>query len=463
MRGSIRRPKHLVAGVAVAVAGLVVTVAAGPATAQPANKKTNVSANTSANSIADIGAGSAPLTDAQLAAMTPDQQARVLDPLRAVAEALGTAGRGGIADIYGNVLIDANDGLVKLYLTDTKQAPRAIAAARAVNPKVDASRIRVLSAAATHNALDAASQRIVAMADAHRLPFPIGMVGPAPDASGVEVDVADPAALSAATQAPAAPAPAAVGTLTAKLGVPLTFRPGQALAPKAWDATKWHDSAPFIGGDAITGSGSGHGCTAGLPAVRLSDNHPVMVTAAHCFGVGAAVYTRAGTPGSYSNGLKGNYVGTVTDRDTAWDAEIIDGADNNADESDTTGWKPMTSSAYSYNGDYVCHDGQRSYFMGHPTPCNIKVTNQDKYCGPTTGCPGLPYTARGVWGETVNGGWGSAGGDSGATIFAVESGDVRQARGILSDGDPADGAPGVFWTEATDILNHWHLTLNSRT
>ena len=188
-----------------------------------------------------------------------------------------------------------------------------------------------------------------------------------------------------------------------------------------------------------------------------------MVTAAHCFSVGTAVYTRAGTAGSYSNGLKGNYVGTVTDRDTAWDAEILDGADNNADESDASGWKPLTSYAYSYNGDYVCHDGQRSFFMGHPTPCDIKVTDQDKYCGPTTGCPGLSYTARGVWGVAVNNGWGSAGGDSGATIFAVQSGGTRQARGLLSDGDPADGAPGVFWTEATDIFGHWGLTLNPRT
>jgi hypothetical protein len=58
----------------------------------------------------------------------------------------------------------------------------------------------------------------------------------------------------------------------------------------------------------------------------------------------------------------------------------------------------MTGYAYSCDGDYVCHDGQRSFFLGHPTPCDIEVTDQDKYCGPTTGCPGLSYTARGVWG-----------------------------------------------------------------
>jgi hypothetical protein len=235
------------------------------------------------------------------------------------------------------------------------------------------------------------------------------------------------------------------------------------LKAKAWANSKWGDSTPFIGGDALTSSGKGTGCTAGLPAVRKSDKHPIMVTAAHCFGVGTKVYTRGGTPGDYSNGLKGNYVGTVTARVQEWDAETIDGANNNADESDTTTWMRLTSFAYSYNGDYVCHDGQRSFFYGHPTPCNIKVTNQDKYCGPSTGCPGLSYTARGVWGDAVNNGWGAADGDSGATMFAVEPGGVRQARGLLSDGTPGDGTPGVFWTEATDIFDYYGLTLNPQT
>ncbi|MEY9890427.1 hypothetical protein ABIA31_004085 [Catenulispora sp. MAP5-51] len=405
------------------------------------------------------------LTDAQVAALSPDAQAARLAPLRAVANAVGAAGRGGAAGVYGNLAIDAGRDVVTVYLTDPAQAARVLAAARATDPAIDGSLIRFQKAAATHAALDAAAQRVVALADAGKLPVHVDMVGPAGDASGLELDVDDPSAAPAALQAPA-PAvggAAATASLAKSLGVPLVYRQGHSLQAKAWANTKWEDSSPFIGGDAITGSGSGHGCTAGLPAVRKSDNHPIMVTAAHCFGVGTKVYTRAGTPGDYSNGLKGNYVGTVTARVQEWDAETIDGANNNADESDTTGWMRLTSFAYSYNGDYVCHDGQRSYFMGHPTPCNIKVTNQDMYCGPTTGCPGLSYTARGVWGDAVNNGWGAAGGDSGATMFAVEPGGVRQARGLLSDGTPGDGTPGVFWTEATDIFNYYGLTLNPQT
>lgn len=399
------------------------------------------------------------LTDAQVAALSPDAQAARLAPLRAVANAVGAVGRGSAADVYGNLAIDAGRDVVTVYLTDTGQAARVLAAARAVDPTIDRSLIRVQKAAATHAALDAAAQRVVALADAGKLPVHVDLVGPAADASGLELDVDDPAAATAALRAPTA----STTNPAASLGVPLVYRQGHALQAKAWSNTKWGDSSPFIGGDALTSSGTGHGCTAGLPAVRKSDNHPIMVTAAHCFGVGTKVYTRAGTPGDYSNGLKGNYVGTVTARVQEWDAETIDGANNNADESDTTTWLRLTSFAYSYNGDYVCHDGQRSYFMGHPTPCGIKVSNQDMYCGPSTGCPGLSYTARGVWGNAVNQGWGAAGGDSGATMFAVESGGVRQARGLLSDGTPGDGTPGVFWTEANDIFDYYGLTLNPQT
>jgi hypothetical protein len=403
-------------------------------------------ATSSATPVETQAAAAKVYTDAQLAAMDPVRQAQILDPLRAIASAVGEVGRGPAADIYGNLQIDANHGVVQLYLTDPGQLQRVVTAARRLDPAADTGRVRVAKAAWTHQQLDAAAARVLDLADAHRLPYHVDLVGPAPDASGLQINVDSQAA-----------APLMADTA---IGVPVTFKPGHVLVPKAWRDVKWHDSAPFIGGDAITSSGSGVGCTAGLPAVRKSDNHPIMVTAAHCFGVGTRVYTRAGTPGNYNNGQKGNYVGTVTARYEQFDSETIDGADNNADESDTNGWLPLTSFAYSYNGDYVCHDGQRSYFLGHPTPCGIKVTNQDMWCGPTSGCPGLRYRARGVWGD---GPWGAAGGDSGATIFAVQSGRNRQARGVVSDGDPGDGAPGVFWVEATDIFNHFGLKLNPRT
>jgi hypothetical protein len=185
----------------------------------------------------------------------------------------------------------------------------------------------------------------------------------------------------------------------------------------------------------------------------------VLVTAAHCFSLGEHVYTGGGATGAIGNGQIGNYVGTVVARTTEWDAALLTGTDNNADESDTTGWKPLTSVAYSYVGDYVCQDGAASFFLGHPTPCGIKVTDGDLYF-PIGG-----YWARGVEGVDVEHGWGSHDGDSGGTVFAVEPQGARQARGIVSSGG-ADGTPDqkrVDWTEAVDIFHAADLELNPRT
>jgi hypothetical protein len=403
------------------------------------------------------------LTDEQIAGLTLEGQAKRLDPLRAIAEAVGQAGReGDLADIYGSLVIDANHELVHVYVTDPGQESRVLTSAKAVDPSINTAKIRIEKAAYTNKALVTASEQLLDLGESNKLPYRVFMVGPKPDASGLEVDVDDPAAAQSKNT------PALAKSLSpsdaSPLQISITFQQGQALKAKSWANDKWSDNTPFIGGDPLTTNGRGWGCTAGLPAVR-ANGHPVMITAAHCFGAGARLYTRGGSPGSYNNGLLGHYVGTVTQRvGTWWDAEVIDGTDNNADESDTTTFRPLTSTAYSYVGDYVCHDGQRSFFYyHHDTPCNIKVTNQDKYCGPTSGCPGLSYQVRGVWGVAVNHGWGAADGDSGATIFAIKSGNARQARGMLSDGDRGDGAPGVFWTEAIDIFKYFGLKLNPKT
>ncbi len=184
-----------------------------------------------------------------------------------------------------------------------------------------------------------------------------------------------------------------------------------------------------------------------------------MITAAHCFGVGQQVYTGGGPTWSWGNGQVGNWVGQVTARNQDWDAETLDGANNNADESDNEGWLPLTSVAYSYNGDFVCQSGARSAFFGHGTPCGIKVTNQDLWF------PVAGYNSHGVEGVDVNG-WGSVQGDSGGIVFSVPgSGNARQARGIVSAGG-ADNTPDqrrVDWVEATDILNAYGLNLNPTT
>jgi hypothetical protein len=387
-------------------------------------------------------AGAPGLRDQEIGAMAPDDQARLLDPLRDLAEALDSYGRSGGAAFYTGVAIDANHDLVDLYLTDTAEAGKALAAARRTDPEINASLVRVHRSAATVVDLHAARNAFISQAHS----FKVYAAGISPDGN-LTVEVPDPIA---ATKVMAA-AKLATGD------VHITFVHGTSRTAKSWDDAKWHDSAPFIGGDVITSNGEGY-CTTGLPAVRQSDGHPLMVTAAHCFGLETKVYTAGGTTWQYGNGQTGNYVGKVTARNTTWDAEVLDGANNNADESDTSGWKPLTSVAYSYVGDYVCHSGARSASMGHPTPCGIKVTDADLWF-PIGG-----YSSRGVEGVDTHG-WGSVNGDSGGTVFGLLSGDNRQARGIVSSGG-ADGTPDqarVDWVEATDIFNAFGLKLNPQT
>ncbi len=372
--------------------------------------------------------------------MTPAAQAQLLEPLRQVANALDAQGRTKWASTYAGVDIDAAHKAVDLLATDPAAAARLLSAARRAVPGARWSTVRTHTARYSRVRLDAAAKALLTDPRAGA----VRSVAARTDSSGLDVEVA----------AGRLPTDAA---LDAK-GVSLTTRPVEATSTKSWAQDKWHDTTPFIGGDQLTRAGRSY-CTAGLPAVRRSDLKPVMITAAHCFATGARIYTGAGKAGAYGNGLVGNYVGTVTARNRHWDAEEVLGANNNADESDSSGWKPLSSTAYSYVGDYVCQNGAASFYLHHPTPCGIKVTDGDIYYRIGG------YVARGVEGIDVAHRWGSHNGDSGATVFSVQPGYKRQARGIVSSGglDGTSDQKRVDWTEAVDIFDAFGLKLNPKT
>ncbi|MGI3783885.1 MAG: hypothetical protein ACRYG2_24215 [Janthinobacterium lividum] len=418
------------------VLALVVALLAGPAPVEATER-------------AQVASAQASPTDAQVAALDPDAQAVILEPLRTAAAALDAAGRRDLPDAYAGVALDVAGGRTDLYLTDPTVAPSLMATAQRDDPGLTPAEVTVHRAAFALTALEAASR--TAVDGTH--PYAVYAASPAPDASGVQMEVRDPAA--------AARASGDVLRVTGRDGVtaavPVTFVVGSPRVAHDWDAVKWHDSTPFIGGDVLTTDGHRY-CTAGLPAVRVKDRRAVMVTAAHCFSAGQRVYTGAGTTWAYRNGRTGDYVGTVRTRSRSRDAEVLVGADNNADESDTSGWKPLTSVAYSYRGDYVCHSGARSAADDHPTPCGIKVTDDDLYFREAG------HTVRGVEGVDVHG-WGSVDGDSGGTVFAVEPHGKRQLRGLVSTGG-ADGTTDqrrVDWPEAVDVFRTFGLELDPRT
>lgn len=387
------------------------------------------------------------LTDAQVADMDPVAQAALLDPLRAAAQAVDQVGRSHWSKVYAGVAIDADRERTDLYLTDARQATALLAAVRRVDPDAGAF-VEVHRAAFSSATLHEASLRFLTQPHSYEA----YSVAPAPDASGLQVEVPNPGSVTRLSLS------RFDTTEAVETGVPVTFLAGPARQPHSWSNWKWHDRSPFIGGDVLTPDGRDY-CTAGLPAVRRRNGHPVLLTAAHCFGAGRRIYTAAGRTWNWGNRRTGNYVGTVTSRNTTYDAEILSGADNNADESDTTGWKPLTSVARSYRGDYVCHSGARSAYRGHPTPCGIKVTRTSIYFR-----EGGHYV-HGVEGVDVRHRWGSVNGDSGATVFAVTGVRSRQLRGMVSSGgeDGTSEQARVDWPEAVDIFRVFGLRLNPRT
>lgn len=378
-------------------------------------------------------------TDAQVAAMSPAAQASLLEPLRRIANVVDALGKKGWRSSYSGVELDAAGDLVDVFTTDAGSGRALLRAARRVAPGARWSRVRERHAVYSRTALDAAAARIIA-GPHHAL---LRAVSVAADGTGVDLETAN--------------GPAGPSVVPAGLPVAVHVRKGPARIAKSWADIKWHDRSPFLAGDALTATGR-HLCTAGLPAVRRTDLVSVMITAAHCFPTGANVYTEGGPTGNYYINQLGYWVGRVGTRYTQWDAEPITGRPNVADESDTAGYKPLTSVAYSYPGDYVCHNGVRSFFLNHPTPCGIKVTNGNIWF-PIGG-----YMAHGVEGHDVTNGWGVRNGDSGATVFALQPNDKRQARGIVSAGgtDFTTDQTRVDWTEAPDIFRAYNLKLNPR-
>jgi hypothetical protein len=76
-------------------------------------------------------------TYADIAALPTEEQAAILDPLRAVATAAGTVGRGRGADIFAGVQIVAPSRIVVVYLTDLDQRADFVTGMLAVDPGLD--------------------------------------------------------------------------------------------------------------------------------------------------------------------------------------------------------------------------------------------------------------------------------------------------------------------------------------
>ncbi len=102
-----------------------------------------------------------------------------------LSQAVGRLGRGAFASVYGSQITDYPVGRVAVCLTDPTQGPALVAAVRKADPKADVSRLDVYWCRYSEQRLDAAVGGMASV-----MPetdgFPIYMLSPATDGSGID-------------------------------------------------------------------------------------------------------------------------------------------------------------------------------------------------------------------------------------------------------------------------------------
>jgi len=367
--------------------------------------------------------------------MSADEQAAILNPLRAVASAAGAVGRADGASILAGIQIDAPSRTVSVYLTDLAQENDFRAAMRRVEGAVDLGPLRFKQGLYTLTSLRAAADALAGSGSGSS----VESVVVAPDGSSLRVPARD---VGRAGQA--------MASLSKRVGsIPTIVEP---VAADVTSLSRRRDTPSWISGEAITYSGTSqatiYDCTSGLPARRNSDGRNFLITAGHCYGDGATVYT------GWENGGR-NLIGTVVGRSNLYDAIAIDAGggttlsqewDGPAEGAAGQRVYDVSGTAWSYSGDMACHDG---YTTG--IKCGLLVTS-----GYITWTDPQGIGHAGVEAHQVDGQLAGQGGDSGGLVFALISGSSRQARGIVST---RYNYEWLRWTEAPPILSTFGLSL----
>jgi hypothetical protein len=168
--------------------------------------------------------------------------------------------------------------------------------------------------------------------------------------------------------------------------------------------SRQNDGAPHWGGASITSGGAV--CSSGF-SVKNGAGTRFMVTAAHCFGLGAAVSSTGG----------GGSFGTVVNRGPfpTWDLELLGGASYGTyiytGGAAGVGTHVIGAGDPTINFTGYCRSGQTTF-----ENCGQTVTSlTGQFCDPAGCTPGL---------IVYSGGGTSAGGDSGAPFYLPGSGGV---------------------------------------
>lgn len=129
------------------------------------------------------------ITYSDIAAMPTEEQAAILDPLRAVAKAAATVGGGRGSDVFAGVEIVAPSRIVVVYLTDLGRRADFLAEMLKVDEGVDLGPARFRLGRYTVRALTGAATTLFwALSEAD---LPLDSVVVAPDGSGLRVRAHD--------------------------------------------------------------------------------------------------------------------------------------------------------------------------------------------------------------------------------------------------------------------------------
>jgi hypothetical protein len=376
-----------------------------------------------------------PLSVEMVAAMTPERQAEVLEPLRVAADAAAQVGQGERSDIYTQVEMAADYRKVNVYLTDVRRGGEFLSAVRRSSPKADTRLINIVQGKKSRHELRKEIDKLTSRSD---LPFTVTLAGTSVDGGTIELAVDDPGAAQAYFGSPAV-----AGRRAAASATPVKVRQ----APAATPLSRWNDSSPFYAGAALgPGSGGQSYCTSGIPAVSTWDGRQWLVTAGHCYGVGTSVYTAGG-----------NYVGRVEFRKPELDASFIEAPTNRYtwDGTDATGYTRYLNGVRNVAvGDFTCQLGYNSKVV-----CNIRTVYAGNASWNISGT-----TVWGSYGVPHYGGVVGRGGDSGGPVIYINDPNSRQLNGIVSAGWGCDAnkvcSTGLGWVDVWSIFNGFAIKLN---
>ncbi|MFJ7066696.1 hypothetical protein [Streptomyces sp. NPDC101115] len=376
-----------------------------------------------------------PLPADRIAALSPERQAEVLEPLRLAADAAAQAGQGPMADIYTQVEMASDYRSVNVYLTDPGQGARFLAAAHRAVPKADTRLIRVLPAKKSRKDLKA---EISALTSRKDLPFTVSLAGTSVDGGTIELAVDEPGAARDWFASPAA-----ARQRTAAGATPVRVRQAAPSAP----LSRWNDSSPFYAGAALGPANGGRSwCTSGIPAVSTWDGRQWLVTAGHCYNVNDNVWAAGG-----------NYIGQVKYKRPELDSAFIETPTHRYtwDGVDAAGYTRYLNGVRNVAvGDFTCQLGYNSKVV-----CNIRTVYAGNSSWNVNGT-----TVWGSYGVPHYGGIVGRGGDSGGPVIYINDPNSRQLNGIVSYGYGCNAAKecstGLAWVDVWSVFNGFAIKLN---